>query len=68
MLEKAKMKVLNTEKTRAGTNLAPMPAAPPQTQDEEGNEVIPPLLSAGEEERRNMQRHTKLAQLMTEDI
>jgi len=68
ILEKARDKVIEVEKTQAGTNLAPMPSAPPQTQDEDGNEIIPPLLSAGEEERKNMQRHLKLAQLMTEDI
>lgn len=68
LLEKARNKVLEIEKTRAGTNLAPLPSVPAQTQDEDGNEIIPPLLSAGEEERKNMQRHQKLAQLMTEDI
>jgi hypothetical protein len=45
-----------------------LPTAPVQTQDEHGEEIIPPLLSQGEEERRNMHRHQKLAQLMTEDI
>ena len=68
LLEKAKERVLIQDKTCAGTNQAPLPVVPAQTQDEQGEEIIPPLLSAGEEERRNMHRHQKLAQLMTEDI
>lgn len=68
ILEKAKVRVFTQDKTCAGTNQAPLPVVPAPTQDEQGEEIIPPLLSAGEEERRNMHRHQKLAQLMTEDI
>ena len=41
---------------RSGTNAAPLPEAPPQTQDELGEEIIPPPLAEGEEERRNINR------------
>ena len=64
-LEKAKNKVVEWCKMRSGTNYAPMPDAPPQTQDEMGEEIIPPLLEEGEEERRNINRQEKLAELMT---
>ena len=43
-------------KMRAGTNLAPLPTVPAQTQDENGEEIISPPLEEGEEERRNMHR------------
>ena len=41
---------------RAGTNYAPLPDAPQSQQDEMGDEIIPPPLEEGEEERRNMHR------------
>ena len=53
---------------RAGTNFAPLPEAPTQTQDELGEEVVPPPLQDGEEERRNLNRQERLAELMTQDI
>ena len=53
---------------RAGTNFAPFPEAPTQTQDELGEEVVPPPLQDGEEERRNLNRQERLAELMTQDI
>ena len=45
-----------------------MPEPPAQTQDEMGEEIIPPPLEEGEEDRRNMNRQEKLAELMTDDI
>jgi hypothetical protein len=67
-LDKAKAKVIEWAKMRSGTNYAPLPDAPPQTQDDMGEEIIPPLLAEGEEERRNLIRQEKLAELMTQDI
>ena len=56
ILEAAKSKVMEWSKTGAGTKYAPLPAHPPQTQDEMGDEIAPPLLSEGEEERKNILR------------
>ena len=56
ILEKAREQVIKWMQMRAGTNLAPLPDAPAQTQDEMGEEIIPPPLEEGEEERRNMHR------------
>ena len=55
-------------KTRAGTSFAPMPDPPASAQDEMGEEIIPPPLEEGEEDRRNLNRQEKLAELMTDDI
>ena len=68
MLEKAREQVIKWMRMRAGTNYAPLPDAPAQTQDEMGEEIIPPPLEDGEEERKNMNRQEKLAELMTDDI
>lgn len=68
ILERAKAQAIVWSKMRAGTNFAPLPEAPPQTQDELGEEVIPPPLNEGEEERRNLNRQERLAELMTQDI
>ena len=50
---------------RSGTNYGPLPEVPPATQDELGEEILPPSLAEGEEERRNIDRQEKLAGLMT---
>ena len=68
VLEKAREQVIKWLRMRSGTNFAPLPEAPPATQDELGDEIIPPPLEEGEEERRNMHRQEKLAELMTDDI
>ena len=68
VLDKARDQVIKWMRMRAGTNYAPLPDAPAATQDEMGEEIIPPPLEDGEEERRNMHRQEKLAELMTDDI
>lgn len=68
VLSKARDQVIEWMKVRAGTNFAPLPDAPAQTQDDMGEEIIPPPLEDGEEDRRNLHRQEKLAELMTGDI
>ena len=68
ILEKAKKSVQKWSEMRSGSNFAPLPEAPPQTQDEMGEEIVPPPLADGEEERKNLFRQEKLAELMTQDI
>ena len=68
ILDKAKEQVVVWAKMHSGTNYAPLPEAPPATQDELGEEIVPPSLAEGEEERRNINRQEKLAELMTQDI
>ena len=47
VLQKARDQVVKWMKMNAGTNHAPLPDAPPQTQDEMGEEIIPPPLEDG---------------------
>ena len=68
ILQKARDQVISWMRMRAGTNTGPLPDAPQPTQDEMGEEILPPPLEEGEEERRNMNRQEKLAELMTDDI
>lgn len=68
ILGKARDQVISWMNMRAGTNTGPLPDAPQPTQDEMGEEILPPPLEEGEEERRNMNRQEKLAELMTDDI
>ena len=68
ILDKACDQVMVWMRMRAGTNFAPLPEVPPPTQDEMGEEIIPPPLEEGEEDRRNLNRQEKLAELMTDDI
>jgi len=68
ILGRARDQVLSWMKVRAGTNIAPLPLPPVQNQEEQGEDFVPPPLEEGEEERRNMNRQEKLAELMTEDI
>ncbi len=68
ILNKAREQAISWMRMRAGTNTAPLPDAPAPTQDEMGEEIIPPPLEDGEEERRNMNSYHKLAELMTDDI
>lgn len=56
ILDKAKEQVVVWTKMHSGTNYAPLPEAPPATQDELGEEIVPPSLAEGEEERRNINR------------
>ena len=68
VLEKAKFRVMNWAKFGAGTKIAPLPAAPTQTQDEYGEDIEQPPLAQGEDERRNGWRQEKLSLLITDDI
>jgi len=56
ILDKAKEQVIVWAKMHSGTNYAPLPEAPAATQDELGEEIVPPSLAEGEEERRNINR------------
>lgn len=64
LLQKSKEKVLTWCKTGAGTKLAPVPAAPPQS--EENNNLPPPVL-APEADRINGLREVRIGLLMIKE-